>query len=434
MALVFATACALALAACVAVPSAAPSGALVKAAGPSAATKAEEPAASPEEPITAAEIAAEPMFFETEPPVELATGGDPDAVTNATLQLRSEYGDLWERIRQGFTLHDLDTPLVKTAEEWYEARPDYVARMIERSRRYLYYIVAEVERRNMPMEIALLPMIESAYNPMALSRSRASGIWQFIPSTGKLYGMQQNWWLDDRRNVVAARYVIASRGCQEEQTGRFGDGADDASNNVEWTSSAAERHAVDGSRQPGTSTLEASIGVRLGIVFDKAILKNGQAVPLNVTIQALAAAAVRRGADRGDRGGRPLDHAGRYPAAGRGGRGHPRVRWGRALPPGRRDRRARRAPLPRARPGAAGPDRPGPRLLDGPRHLARVRVSGGNVRPAGGARVAALDIALVTIQHFLHRARLIIKACIYGAIYRSHTAGCYGPYDPVAPS
>ena len=76
--------------------------------------------------------------------------------------------------------------------------------MVERSRRYLYYIVVEVEKRNMPMEIALLPMIESAYNPMAYSRSRASGIWQFIPSTGKLYGMQQNWWLDDRRNVVTA--------------------------------------------------------------------------------------------------------------------------------------------------------------------------------------------------------------------------------------
>jgi membrane-bound lytic murein transglycosylase D len=203
-ALVFATACALTLAACVAVPSAAPSGARVEAAGPSAARKPQGPAASPEEPITAAEIGAEPMFFEVELPIELATGGDPDAVTNATLQLRSEYGDLWTRIRQGFMLNDLDTPLVKTAEEWYEARPDYVARMIERSRRYLYYIVAEVERRNMPMEIALLPMIESAYNPMALSRSRASGIWQFIPSTGKLYGMQQNWWLDDRRNVVTA--------------------------------------------------------------------------------------------------------------------------------------------------------------------------------------------------------------------------------------
>ncbi len=158
----------------------------------------------PQEPICAAEIGAEPMSADGETPPEIATGGDPDSVTNATLQLRSEYGDLWTRIRQGFLLDDIDTPLVTTAEQWYEARPDYVARMIERSRRYLYFIVVEIEKRNMPMEIALLPMIESAYNPMAYSRSRASGIWQFIPSTGKLYGMQQNWWLDDRRNVVTA--------------------------------------------------------------------------------------------------------------------------------------------------------------------------------------------------------------------------------------
>jgi membrane-bound lytic murein transglycosylase D len=159
-----------------------------------------------EEPITAAEAGVEPM-----PPVgppelaaQLATGGDPDSVTNATLQLRSEYGDLWSRIRQGFILDDIDTPLVRSAEDWYAARPEYVGRMIDRSRRYLYHIVVEVEKRGMPLEVALLPMIESAYNPMAYSRSRASGIWQFIPSTGKLYGMKQNWWFDQRRDVLAA--------------------------------------------------------------------------------------------------------------------------------------------------------------------------------------------------------------------------------------
>ena len=161
---------------------------------------------SPEEPITAAEIATEPMpiVLPPEPPPQRATGGDPDSVTNTTLQLRSEYGDLWNRIRQGFVLDDVDGPLVTEAEDWYAARPDYVARMVERSRRYLYYIVVEVEKRGMPLEVALLPMIESAYNPMAYSRSRASGIWQFIPSTGKRYGMEQNWWFDERRDVVAA--------------------------------------------------------------------------------------------------------------------------------------------------------------------------------------------------------------------------------------
>jgi membrane-bound lytic murein transglycosylase D len=192
------------LAACAAVPRAAPPGAAAAAPARPAPAAGEHSATVALQPIAAVEIGAEPMFVAIEPPIELATGGDPDSVTNATLQLRSEYGDLWERIRKGFMLADLDTPLVKTAADWYEARPDYVARMVERSRRYLYYIVVEVEKRNMPMEIALLPMIESAYNPMAYSRSRASGLWQFIPSTGKLYGMQQNWWFDERRNVVTA--------------------------------------------------------------------------------------------------------------------------------------------------------------------------------------------------------------------------------------
>ena len=111
--------------------------------------------------------------------------------------------DLWVRIRKGFAMPDLDDPLVAKWEQWYASRPDYVARMIDRSRRYLYYIVVEVEERGMPLEIALLPMVESAFNPNALSTSRASGIWQFMPSTGTHYGLKQNFWFDSRRDVVA---------------------------------------------------------------------------------------------------------------------------------------------------------------------------------------------------------------------------------------
>ncbi|MBK9160398.1 MAG: transglycosylase SLT domain-containing protein [Nitrosomonadales bacterium] len=113
-------------------------------------------------------------------------------------------GDLWERIRSGFAMRDLDSTLVARHEHWYANRPDYVARMTDRARLYLYYITGEVERRGMPSEIALLPMIESAFNPGAYSTSRASGIWQFIPSTGKNFGMQQNWWYDGRRDIVSA--------------------------------------------------------------------------------------------------------------------------------------------------------------------------------------------------------------------------------------
>jgi len=112
--------------------------------------------------------------------------------------------DLWDRIRKGYGMQDLSDAYVTKWEEWYSSRPDYVARMIDRSRRYLYYIVVEVEERGMPLEIALLPMVESAYNPVAMSTARASGIWQFTPGTGKVYGLKQNFWYDSRRDVIAA--------------------------------------------------------------------------------------------------------------------------------------------------------------------------------------------------------------------------------------
>lgn len=112
--------------------------------------------------------------------------------------------DVWQRIRSGFAMNDLHSPLIKRHEKWYASHPEYVLRMSERARRYLYYIVEEVERRGMPTEIALLPVIESAFNPGANSVASASGIWQFIPSTGKHFGMEQNWWYDERRDVIGA--------------------------------------------------------------------------------------------------------------------------------------------------------------------------------------------------------------------------------------
>jgi membrane-bound lytic murein transglycosylase D len=128
--------------------------------------------------------------------------GDIPFRVDRDLTVRPE--SLWVRLRNGFGLADLNTPLVRDWENWYSTRPDYVRRVIERSQRYLFFIVEEVEKRNMPSEIALLPFIESAYNPAAYSRAHASGIWQFIPSTGKVYGLQQNWWQDERRDVMAA--------------------------------------------------------------------------------------------------------------------------------------------------------------------------------------------------------------------------------------
>ena len=112
--------------------------------------------------------------------------------------------DLWQRIRVGFLLDPLDTPLVHEQENWYSSRPDYINRFVDRGSRYLHYIVEEVEKRRMPTEIALLPVIESAFTPKAYSRAKASGLWQFIPSTGKNYGLTQDWWRDNRNDVMAA--------------------------------------------------------------------------------------------------------------------------------------------------------------------------------------------------------------------------------------
>ena len=112
--------------------------------------------------------------------------------------------DLWDRVRRGFTVPDLDSDLVRKAEQWYAARPDYVQRMTTRGSRYLFHIVEEVEKRGMPTELALLPFIESAFNPEAMSVARASGIWQFMSATGRDFDLKQNIFRDDRRDVLAS--------------------------------------------------------------------------------------------------------------------------------------------------------------------------------------------------------------------------------------
>lgn len=137
------------------------------------------------EALTVVELAAQPQA--------------PDAI-----DLTATPEDLIERLRNGFSMPNINSDLVLHHQQWYTNRPDYLRRMVERSRRYLHYIIAELNKRNMPTELALLPMVESAYNPMAYSRARASGLWQFIPATGKQYKLEQNWWIDERRDIVAS--------------------------------------------------------------------------------------------------------------------------------------------------------------------------------------------------------------------------------------
>ena len=137
------------------------------------------------------------------------------------LEDRSAQTDLWARVRRGFAMPDLDGDLVRNREQWYATRPDYVKRMTERGGRYMFHIVEELERRGMPTELALLPFIESAFNPQAVSSARASGMWQFMAGTGRDYALKQNIFRDDRRDVLQS--TRAALDYLQRLYGMFGD-------------------------------------------------------------------------------------------------------------------------------------------------------------------------------------------------------------------
>ncbi|TXI18818.1 MAG: LysM peptidoglycan-binding domain-containing protein [Nitrosomonas sp.] len=115
------------------------------------------------------------------------------------------YEDLWDRIRNGFALTlPRDNKAIRKVESPYTQRPESFNRIVAKSERYLYYIVEEIERRRMPMEIALIPVIESSYDPLIKSDYSSAGLWQFVPRTAKILGLEQNVWHDDRRDVIAS--------------------------------------------------------------------------------------------------------------------------------------------------------------------------------------------------------------------------------------
>jgi membrane-bound lytic murein transglycosylase D len=113
-----------------------------------------------------------------------------------------DYDDLFDRMRAGFALNEVQEPAIDQQLAWFQHNPDYLERTFQRAQRYMYHVVTEVEARGMPLEFALLPVVESSYEPFAYSVSRASGLWQFIPDTGQRYGLRQNWWYDGRRDVI----------------------------------------------------------------------------------------------------------------------------------------------------------------------------------------------------------------------------------------
>ncbi len=173
-------------------------------------------ASAPAAPAAPAPPALTPVFPGA--PLEPITAGQASSQDVAGMQVPA---DLWDRIRRGFKMKDLESDLVVQQEQWYTSRPDYIQRMTERSSKYLFHIVEELERRNMPSELALLPFIESAFNPQAVSSARAAGMWQFMPATGTFFELKQNVFRDDRRDVLAS--TRAALDYLQKLYGMFGD-------------------------------------------------------------------------------------------------------------------------------------------------------------------------------------------------------------------
>lgn len=187
---------ALTLVACAQLPT--PGGATadlppVGAPGPTPPTAGDRPPPAPVSPTASAALPDPPVMLE---PAPLPSQRPVTPVVAPA--------DLWERIERGLAMPDLDDERVAHWERWYSSRPDYLQRMADRASKYLFHIVEEIERRGLPLELALLPFIESAFNPQAVSHAKAAGMWQFMPATGKHFDLKQNAFRDDRHDVLAS--------------------------------------------------------------------------------------------------------------------------------------------------------------------------------------------------------------------------------------
>lgn len=171
--------------------------------GPSAEQSGQRPTDQTAAPVinktSPADVVASKRYDPT--PLNLMGKPEPSAAAERILST-PKFEDLIDRIRSGFAIPELDSPLVTQHERWIQRNPEYLARVFDRGGKYLHHIVEELEARNMPTELALLPIVESAFNPQALSKAKAAGLWQFIPSTGRIFDLEQNWWHDQRRDVL----------------------------------------------------------------------------------------------------------------------------------------------------------------------------------------------------------------------------------------
>jgi membrane-bound lytic murein transglycosylase D len=149
-------------------------------------------------PASAADSAAAGTGVADASPIDASAGPPADSLVT------SKPADLFDRMRHGFLLEDVDEPAVDSQLNWFANHPDFLERTFSRAELWLYYIVNQLEQRNMPRELALLPVIESAFEPYAYSRARASGLWQFISDTGRRFNLKQDWWYDGRRDPIEA--------------------------------------------------------------------------------------------------------------------------------------------------------------------------------------------------------------------------------------
>ncbi len=145
--------------------------------------------------------------------ITIENPGTESVSANTTNSGDNELIDIWPRIRDGFELPsdtgrdietDIQNVILQQELNWYANNPEYIQRVLERAEPFLFYILEEIKKRNLPTELVLLPIVESAFRPFAYSHGRAAGLWQFIPSTGRAYDLKQNWWYDGRRDIYAS--------------------------------------------------------------------------------------------------------------------------------------------------------------------------------------------------------------------------------------
>jgi membrane-bound lytic murein transglycosylase D len=155
------------------------------------------------EAIEDCEIAREGVIDVVHPKDNLLSEAE-ELIDDPSVETEAIITNVWQRVSDGLNLYIPDDRRVDVQKNWYLKHPEYMKRVVTRAKPFLYYIVDEIEKRDMPMELVLLPIVESAFDPFAYSHGRAAGMWQFIPGTGKRFGMEQTWWYDGRRDVIAS--------------------------------------------------------------------------------------------------------------------------------------------------------------------------------------------------------------------------------------